>query len=648
MQIISDLAFSEADSIPLWLCWECDARMIGFTKFKLQVRTSYSLFYDYVKQNTNLSKLQPAQRLTTHKLHNFTLQNNEQQQQPFQIITTENNEQPESPENIDVYTNTGDSNSEDEKPVMSLAKKQKRVNRIILGGIKKKKKRKRKEVELYKEIELSTEDLKEERRLAMMKEDYVNAMFRCERCILSFPNAEDLKDHVSVKHELNAINFKCAICECTFSSEVSYNYHTNKHRRRYECATCAERCASKRAVLKHYEMSHYHGSEVSYNYHTNKHRRRYECATCAERCASKRAVLKHYEMSHYHGPSIEIDVQSHQQQNGGTTDDAEGTEENGTRQSSATFSCEFCEKSFRWKASLRKHVETHRIETGQKRKPYCEPCRLSFTNTSNLQKHVKTSSKHQIQLKLRKLTESLPEDSSNPEKHQQFIDQIKCSVNSAKEKFPCPQCDKKFQWRGNLLRHLNSHVASAKEKYPCPQCDKKFQWRGNLLRHLNSHVARANGELVCEPCNRTFSSIATYKQHMKISRKHVSENDFKYMCSDCGKRFANKTRLKDHVDWEHLKNYVHTCPVCQKVFKSHTSLYLHKQVVHKKDNAEHLCDHCGKPFPNQAKLRCHMMALHSSTSAYKCNTCGARFSWLSCLSRHNKKLHPNLNPMPHR
>jgi hypothetical protein len=38
---------------------------------------------------------------------------------------------------------------------------------------------------------------------------------------------------------------------------------------------------------------------------------------------------------------------------------------------------------------------------------------------------------------------------------------------------------------------------------------------------------RANGDLVCEPCNRTFSSIATYKQHMKISKKHVSENDFK-------------------------------------------------------------------------------------------------------------------------
>uniref|UniRef100_A0A2A4K4S3 C2H2-type domain-containing protein n=1 Tax=Heliothis virescens TaxID=7102 RepID=A0A2A4K4S3_HELVI len=303
----------------------------------------------------------------------------------------------------------------------------------------------------------------------MLKEDFVNAMFRCERCILSFPNAEDLKDHISIKHDLNASKFKCTICECSFATDVSFNYHTNKHKKRYECIACSERCFSKRGVLKHYDTVHYHG----------------------------------------------------------------------------------------------------------------------------------------------KLKESLPEDGTNLEKHQQKVDQIKCLVNSAKE------------------------------KYPCPQCDKKFQWRGNLLRHLNSHVARANGELVCEPCNRTFSSIATYKQHMKISRKHVSENDFKYMCSECGKRFANKTRLKDHVDWEHLKNYVHTCNVCQKVFKSHTSLYLHKQVVHKKDSAEHLCDHCGKPFPNQGKLRCHVVARHSGAS-HACGSCGARFSWLSCLSRHCRNLHPKV------
>ncbi|CAG9790463.1 unnamed protein product [Diatraea saccharalis] len=115
------------------------------------------------------------------------------------------------------------------------------------------------------------------------------------------------------------------------------------------------------------------------------------------------------------------------------------------------------------------------------------------------------------------------------------------------------------------------------------------------------------------------------------------------MCSDCGKRFANKTRLKDHVDWEHLKNFVHTCTVCQKVFKSHTSLYIHKQVVHKKDSVEHLCDHCGKPFPNRTKLRIHMVALHSGKAQYACARCPAKFNWQSCLSRHSRRVHTTHN-----
>lgn len=501
-------------------------------------------------------------KLTYHVLHKIDIQNSDNTEISdtyVDIIKAENNGHVSPEPMAEEFDNTNlDTNSDDEK-LIDVSRRNLKV---------KKKKAKRKEIAIYKEVEMTIEDLKEERRLAKLEEDYINAMFRCERCIVAFPNAEDLRDHISMKHELNASQYKCGVCECSFSTEVSYNYHTNKHTKRYQCSICNDR----------------------FN--------------------SKKAAVKHFEYTHCHSMSIDLEKYIAQPENGHVINETEDLNANSTNEPATTYPCEFCEKIFRWKTSLRKHLERHRIETGEKRKPYCESCRLSFTTTSNLQKHVKASSKHQIQLKLRKLKEGLP-DVSNPEKHQVRVDQIRSAVNNSRQ------------------------------KYSCPQCDKKFQWRGNLQRHVDSHLARAKGELVCKPCNRTFSSIATYKQHMKISKKHVSENDFKYMCSDCGKRFANKTRLKDHVNWEHLKNYVHTCDVCQKVFKSHTSLYLHRQVVHKKDNAEHLCDHCGKPFPNHAKLRTHITAVHSGTSAYKCATCGASFSWHSCLSRHVRKVHAN-------
>ncbi|KAL0858403.1 hypothetical protein ABMA27_012283 [Loxostege sticticalis] len=566
LQIINEIPMPLSNG-QLSLCWECEALLKRFTGFRNQVKECYKLLNDYAEQNLSTIGLQRSPRLVTNNIVHITV-NPETEQEFFEtpvIVKKEQESEEVIKEEDNISTLSDNFNDDTVLEEVKVKKKKKKLTKE-----RKKKKKEKEKVELIREIELNLEELEQERKILANREEYVNAMFRCEKCIISFPNADDLKDHLDTKHDPNKSNFRCSICECTFPTEVSYNYHSNKHKRRYECSLCGERLKSKGAANKHYDTMHCLSTELDNS--------------------------MDMEVPHENGQANET-----QQPNESTKQDT-------------VFPCEFCDKTFRWKTSLRKHVETHRIETGQKRKPYCEPCRLSFTTTSNLQKHVKTSSKHQIQLKLWKLKESLPADSTTPEKQQAHIEQIKCVVNSARQTFPCAQCG------------------------------KRFQWRGNLARHKRSHAARAKGELVCVPCNRTFSSIATYKQHMKISKKHVSENDFKYMCSDCGKRFANKTRLKDHVDWEHLKNFVHTCDVCQKVFKSHTSLYLHKQVVHKKDNAEHLCDHCGKHFPNKAKLRSHIIALHSASAPYKCSICCARFSWHSCLSRHARRVHRNADP----
>ncbi|XP_063836250.1 zinc finger protein 91-like [Ostrinia nubilalis] len=553
------------------LCWECTAMLSRFTRFKNQIKQCYKLLNDYVALNLSTTELQISPRLAVQKEIEISINTNTALEYTEENVKIEDEDEEvdETPikeeDNVSTYSDIIEDDIplvendiplvENDTPSKVKTKKKK------VGKEKKKRRKKDENVELIKEIKLSAEELAEERRMLASREEYVNAMFRCERCIISFPNADDLNDHISIKHDKNKSNFKCNICECTFTREVSSNYHSNKHTRRYECLVCGERLRSVAAATRHYQSTHCHSSEPEPN---------------------TEVINKNIE--------------------------ANETQESNESVKQESFPCEFCDKTFKWKTSLRKHVETHRIETGQKRRPYCEPCRLSFTTTSNLQKHVKASLKHQIQLKLWKLKESLPTDSTPPEKQQAHIEKIKGAVNSSRPRFSCAQCG------------------------------KTFQWRGNLSRHMHSHAVRAKGELVCEPCNRTFSSIATYKQHMKISKKHVSENDFKYMCSDCGKRFANKTRLKDHVNWEHLKNFVHTCDVCQKVFKSHTALYIHKQ-VHNKDSTDHLCDHCGKHFANLARLRCHIVALHTSTAPYKCSVCCAKFSWHSCLSRHARRVH---------
>ncbi|GBP13528.1 Zinc finger protein 234 [Eumeta japonica] len=463
------------------------------------------------------------------------------------------------------------------KKAQSTKKATVHVSNKTLNGHTKRK-RKKKDLDEFKIIKLSQAELLKERTLMLSSDEYTNSEHKCNRCILTFPNALLLEDHVANKHDENK-PYKCKICECSFMNELLHNYHMNKHERRYQCTLCSQCFISKRLAIKHHQSEH----------------TAHSCEICHIVFNSQEEFLSHVIIHNDKYDDGVTKLETDQETKDRQTEDQ-------------TYPCSQCDKVFRWKTSLRKHAETHRIQAGEKRTPYCDTCRIAFTTTSNLQKHIKTSSKHQIQLKLRKLKEN--KDQTDPETESR-LDQIKRDVTDS----------------------LN--------KYACPQCDRRFQWRGNLARHVRSHKAKAAGELRCQPCGRTFSSIATYQQHMTMSKSHVAEEDYKYICTYCGKKFANKTRLKDHVDWDHLKNYVHTCRVCKKVFKSHTSLYLHDQAVHRR-NTEHLCDHCGKAFQNRAKLRSHIVAMHTTEQPYRCPVCAAAFSWHSCLSRHVRVVHQNL------
>ncbi|CAG9790584.1 unnamed protein product [Diatraea saccharalis] len=163
---------------------------------------------------------------------------------------------------------------------------------------------------------------------------------------------------------------------------------------------------------------------------------------------------------------------------------------------------------------------------------------------------------------------------------------------------------------------------------------------------MRSHRARDAGELHCGPCDRRFASVATYTQHLRLSRRHVAERDFSFVCVECGKRFVNKTRLRDHTDWEHLHKVKFRCQLCDKPFKCHTSLYVHMQNVHHNNKKENLCHICGKSYQNAAKLKYHIVAMHTSETPYTCAHCGAAFSWYSSLYRHTREVHHKMKLQP--
>ncbi|KAG7306689.1 hypothetical protein JYU34_008113 [Plutella xylostella] len=226
----------------------------------------------------------------------------------------------------------------------------------------------------------------------------------------------------------------------------------------------------------------------------------------------------------------------------------------------------------------------------------------------------------------------------------------------------CVECGKTFSSRKTYRYHLNV-LHKGQNRFPCPHCGKVYQWKSNLWRHIKNHKARDSGDLFCAPCNKRFASIATYRQHVKISRRHVSESEFNgyiatyrqhvkisrrhvsesefnFMCTDCGSKFVSRAKLKEHVDWEHLHRTNYTCAMCDKAFKSSTSLYVHLQNVHKnKEEKDNLCHVCGKSYQSTAKLKYHIVAMHTGATPYTCAQCPAAFSWYSSLYRHTREVH---------
>ncbi|XP_045526855.1 zinc finger protein 136-like [Pieris brassicae] len=207
------------------------------------------------------------------------------------------------------------------------------------------------------------------------------------------------------------------------------------------------------------------------------------------------------------------------------------------------------------------------------------------------------------------------------------------------ERPQCVECGKVFSSRKTYRYHLNV-LHKGQNRHPCPKCGKVYQWKSNLGRHMRSHKARDSGELYCVKCDKSFASVATYRQHIRVSRRHVSESEFTFTCDECGKKFVSKTRLRDHVDWEHLNKIKFRCQLCNKPFKCHTSLYVHLQNVHRnKERRDNLCHVCGKSYQNAAKLKYHIVAMHTSETPYQCADCDAAFGWYSSLYRHIREVH---------
>ncbi|KAM9366705.1 uncharacterized protein ABDE67_002841 [Symphorus nematophorus] len=160
------------------------------------------------------------------------------------------------------------------------------------------------------------------------------------------------------------------------------------------------------------------------------------------------------------------------------------------------YTCSVCNKNFRIKSILTRHMKTH---TGEK--PYsCSVCGKSFIQRSYLQTHMNS--------------------------------------HSGQKPYTCSFCGRGFTQVGNMNAHIRIHTGE--KPHSCTDCGKSFREKADLIKHTVIHTGEK--PYICSVCNMKFSAQSNLTRHMKT---HSGERP--YNCTTCEKRFIRRSHLIIHM-----------------------------------------------------------------------------------------------------
>ena len=266
-----------------------------------------------------------------------------------------------------------------------------------------------------------------------------------------------------------------------------------------------------------------------------------------------------------------------------------------------------------------------------------------------------------------------------------------------REALDCEWCDKAFNEKGALKRHiltkhaeqllkcetcecafaveedLAKHVRVKHKPIQCSECPKTFKTMTGFKLHRFGHhkdaLSRTKGETrihevcvsKCSICHEFFHSKRKLSEHhleahgtkpfdinacavcgKAFTTKHnllahsaTHSNVHQFLCTFCGKSFKRAGHLKDHLDL-HSPEPKYQCNVCGKKITTKSNLNSH--MYKHKTIREYTCEYCGKAFKNNSKLKAHV-DIHLNERRHKCEFCGKGFNNNGTLWLHRKNVH---------
>ncbi|XP_059921337.1 zinc finger protein ZFAT-like isoform X3 [Gadus macrocephalus] len=211
------------------------------------------------------------------------------------------------------------------------------------------------------------------------------------------------------------------------------------------------------------------------------------------------------------------------------------------------FTCEFCNKIFKFRHSLVAHLRTHTQE-----KPFqCPHCSYASAIKANLNVHLRKHTGEKFSCP------HCPFISLSPGHLKVHVERVHLKV-----KQHCEFCQKKYSDVKNLLRHMeqrhNTKEPAVQQSYQqlrlktrqgqrqllyhCPTCNRRFKNQLQRERHLLVHgPQRPFGCLLCDYAATKMSALGA----------HVRKHLFLYVCGRCGVTCTSSQRLRAHLKERH-------------------------------------------------------------------------------------------------
>ncbi|XP_066598006.1 zinc finger protein 729-like [Prorops nasuta] len=400
-----------------------------------------------------------------------------------------------------------------------------------------------------------------------------NGDFSCDICGRPYSNKSKMSRHRKIHglevngYENNSINetfnesakvdpagpvndaeLSCGLCvNMIFSSLDDLCNHRRLAHGLFPCDLC-NKCYGRTSHLwKHVNRVHKGHEDVT-------------CRFCLKTSASKDHLAAHIAKIHRYEPEVRKNTKESTKFKVTKTEDG------------FLHYCEKCNKGFHKRYLLRRHIkgcQNYRKDPGALL-TRCRACERIFKDRASLQKHIENHhSTYTCHLCNETITSKLGIMTHNRIKHMNHPD-LTCDHSG---------CNKLFRTKEDLESHRKDHKYHNNPNV-CDFCGDTVENKLKLKMHVLS-LHRNEIGVSCGVCLIPMKDPKDLKKHVADVHGSILSNP--NTCQVCGKQYASKWKAFDHTKKCHGKVF-RTCKQCLAVFTNDADIRQHYEQVHNVPN----------------------------------------------------------------